>query len=100
ILKGWFDRVMLPGVSFRLEDGTLVPCLDNVKKLAAVTTYGATRWRAMLMGDPPRRIVTRAVWGAVRPQKTRYVAQYDMNNIDRAGCEAHLARVRAEMEAF
>ncbi|MEL6915397.1 MAG: NAD(P)H-dependent oxidoreductase [Pseudomonadota bacterium] len=100
ILKGWFDRVMLPGVVFNLSDGKLSPCLDNVRKIASVTTYGATRLRAFLAGDPPRKLMTRVVWGAVRPEKVRYIAQYDMNNITSPGCEAFLARVRTEMEAF
>lgn len=100
ILKGFFDRVMLPGVAFRLENGALSPCLDNLRKLAAVTTYGATPLRAFLAGDPPKRIFKRAVWGTVRPEKMRYIAQYDMNNITSDGCKAFLERVRREMEAF
>ncbi len=100
ILKGWFDRVMLPGVVFTLADGKLTPCLENVRKIAAVTTYGSTPWRAFLAGDPPKRLLKRAVWGTVRPDKIRYIAQYDMNNITKAGCEGFLARVRREMEAF
>ncbi|OAN74343.1 NAD(P)H dehydrogenase [Jannaschia sp. EhC01] len=100
ILKGWFDRVMLPGVSFDLQDGKLTPCLKNIRKLAAVTTYGSTPWRAFLVGDPPRKLVKRVVFGTLRPEKTRYIAQYDMNNITPAGCDAFLARVTREMEAF
>ncbi|ABD54393.1 NAD(P)H-dependent oxidoreductase [Jannaschia sp. CCS1] len=100
ILKGWFDRVMLPGVSFQLADGKLTPCLDNIRKLAAVTTYGSTPWRAFLAGDPPKKLLKRVVWGTVRPDKIRYIAQYDMNNITPAGCDAFLARVTREMEAF
>jgi len=100
ILKGWFDRVMLPGVVFHLVDGKLSPCLDNVRKIAAITTYGSTPFRAFRAGDPPKKQFKRAVWGTVRPEKTRYIAQYDMNNITRSGCEAFLARVKSEMEAF
>lgn len=100
ILKGWHDRVMLPGVTFTIADGKLTPCLENIRKVATVCTYGATRWRAFLVGDPPRRLATRVVWGSVRPEKIRYIAQYDMNNIKPAGCDAFLARVKREMEAF
>lgn len=98
ILKGFFDRVFLPGVSFRLEDGKVQPNLTHIRKLAAVTTYGGTRWRAICVGDPPRKCVTRAVWHVCRPEKTRYLALYDMNRATAARRDTFLARVGREME--
>lgn len=98
ILKGFFDRVFLPGVSFRLEDGKVRPNLTQVRRLAAVTTYGGTRMRAFLAGDPPRKVVTRAVWHVCRPEKTRYLALYDMNRATAADRARFLAHVGFEME--
>ncbi|MEO0359835.1 MAG: NAD(P)H-dependent oxidoreductase, partial [Pseudomonadota bacterium] len=66
ILKGFLDRVFLPGVSFQLEDGFVRPSLTHIRRLAAVTTYGGTRMRAIMAGDPPRKSVTRAVWHVCR----------------------------------
>src|ERR1700722_12766710 len=44
ILKGFLDRVFLPGVSFDLkEDGTYTPTLHNIKRLGAACTYGGGR---------------------------------------------------------
>lgn len=96
ILKGFLDRVFLPGVSFRLEDGLVKPNLTHIRRLAAVTTYGATRWRAMLMGDPPRKCVTRMLRLLAAPNaRARYLALYDMNRQTRPAHEAFLARVDA-----
>ncbi|MEM1428210.1 MAG: NAD(P)H-dependent oxidoreductase [Pseudomonadota bacterium] len=100
ILKGFLDRVFLPGVSFRLEDGFVKPNLTHIRRLAAVTTYGGTRLRALMVGDPPRRCVTRAVWHVCRPRKMRYLALYDMNRASDAKRAAFLDRVGREMEAF
>lgn len=100
ILKGFLDRVFLPGVSFRLEAGRVVPNLTRIRRLTAVTTYGGTRARAMLCGDPPRKCVTRAVWHVCRPDRTRYLALYDMNRADDARRGAFLDRVRREMAAL
>lgn len=100
ILKGFLDRVFLPGVSFKLQDGKVVPNLRNIRKLAAVTTYGGTRMRAIMAGDPPRKSVTRAVWHVCRPDKMRYCALYDMNRATQEKRAQFLARVGAEMEAF
>lgn len=98
ILKGFLDRVFLPGVSFRLEDGVVKPNLTRIKRVAAVTTYGAPRWRAMLLGDPPRRLVTRMLRVLAAPRaRVRYLALYDMNRATRSDHEAFLARVEREM---
>jgi putative NADPH-quinone reductase len=102
ILKGYFDRIFLPGVSFILEGGgdrgRLVPNLDNIKKVAFVTTYGGNRWRTMLMGDPPRRLARRWAWATFRtPQPPQYLALYDMNNCTPAQLEGFIGTVRAEI---
>ena len=100
ILKGFFDRVFLPGVSFRLEDGLVQPNLTHVRKLAAVTTYGGTRVRALMAGDPPRHVVKRAIWHVCRPEKMRYLALYDMNRASDGDRQRFLTQVRGEMERF
>lgn len=100
ILKGFFDRVFLPGVSFRLEEGKVMPNLTHIRKLAAVTTYGGTRLRAIMAGDPPRHVVKRAVWHVTRPDKLRYLALYDMNRADAEKRAGFLTFVSREMEAL
>lgn len=97
ILKGFLDRVFLPDISFRLVDGNVRPGLTNIKRLVACTTYGGTRLRAMMNGDPPRRTVTRSVRFACGWPKTRYLPIYDMNNNGSDVLKAHLARVASEM---
>jgi putative NADPH-quinone reductase len=94
ILKGFFDRVFLPGVSFRLVDGLATPNLTHLKVLVAVTTYGAPWWRAFLLGDPPRKLVLRMLRVLVAPSARRlYLALHDMNRQTEAGRAAFLARV-------
>ena len=82
ILKGFFDRVFIPGVSFNSgPDGAAVPNLQKLRKLAAVCTYGASRTTSFLLGDPPKRVVKRLVRSmpghAVRCD---YLAYYDMDH--------------------
>ena len=98
ILKGFFDRVFLPGISFRLEDGLVKPNLTHIRKLVAVTTYGGTRTRAFLAGDPPRHVVKRAVWHVCRPDVMRYLALYDMNRASDAARGGFLTKVSREMD--
>ncbi len=100
ILKGFFDRVFLPGVSFRLVDGKVAPNLTNIQKLAAITTYGGTRFRAMLAGDPPRKCVSRAVRYVAQPDRMRYMALYDLNRANDAKRAGFLDKVGREMRAL
>jgi NAD(P)H dehydrogenase (quinone) len=82
ILKGFVDKVFLPGVSFNLkDDGAYVPCLHNIKKLGAVCTYGGSRLTTFLMGDPPRRFLTRSMRVNCAPgARCDYLACYDMDH--------------------
>ncbi|MGR3515427.1 MAG: NAD(P)H-dependent oxidoreductase [Paracoccaceae bacterium] len=100
ILKGFLDRVFLPGVSFKIVDGKVAPNMTHIQKLAAVTTYGGTRMRAFGAGDPPRKHFTRAVWHVTRPEKMKYLALYDMNRATDAKRAAFLEKVGQEMQAF
>jgi putative NADPH-quinone reductase len=81
ILRGFFERVFLPGVSFRIDENNLFrPMLGNVKRLAAVCTYGEPRRHISLKGDPPRRFVRRNIGGVIAPDaRFDYLAHYDMN---------------------
>jgi NAD(P)H dehydrogenase (quinone) len=100
ILKGFFDRVFLPGVSFKLVDGQVRPALTNIRKYAAVTTYGGTRMRAFLCGDPPRKLITRPVRYVTGGAPVDYLALYDMNRASDAQRGAFLDRVTQKMERF
>ncbi|WP_404927516.1 NAD(P)H-dependent oxidoreductase [Mesorhizobium sp. ORM16] len=101
ILKGFFDRVFLPGVSFKLVDGKAQPSLHNIRKIAAVTTYGGSRFRAMLMGDPPRKLIKRMLRTTVKPgASVSYLAHYSMNISTDETRKAFLAKVTASMDRF
>ena len=101
ILKGYFDRVWLPGVSFDLTEGKMQSRLRHIQKLGAVLTYGATPMRAFLSGNPPKKIVKRVLWaqtGLRRP--VTFLAHYDMNNCTEQSRAAFLARVKRSMLRF
>jgi putative NADPH-quinone reductase len=107
ILKGYFDRVFLPGVSFVLEGGNgtdtgkLRPNMKHIRHVAFVTTYGGDRFRTMVMGDPPRRLARRWAWVTFgTPMPPRYLALYDMNNCTPERLAAFAARVGDAMRSF
>jgi putative NADPH-quinone reductase len=102
MLKGFFDRLFMPGVAFDISDPAEVkPMLGNIRKIAGIVTYGRPRLMALWMGDPPRKIVTRYVrWFTGRRAKAEYHALYHLNVASDARREAFIAHVRAAMRRF
>ena len=101
ILKGFLDRVFLPGVSFEMVNRKARPSLRNIRKCAFVCTYGGTRFRAWLMGDPPRKMAKRHMRVTIRPgAPLGFYAHYDMNRSTPESRERFLGRVKAAMRGF
>ncbi|WP_321334529.1 NAD(P)H-dependent oxidoreductase [Breoghania sp.] len=101
MLKGFLDRVFLPGVSFKMRDGNVIPSLHNIKKMVAVTHYGGSRIRAFLVGDPPRKSVKRMLRAVIKPfAPVEYHALYDMNNATDAQRAAFLKKVEQAIARF
>jgi NAD(P)H dehydrogenase (quinone) len=99
MLKGYFDRIMMPGVAFDLTDPANVkPMLTNIKKLVGITTYGRPRYVAFYVGDPPRKTVTRYLPRLMsKTTKVSYHALYHMNIASLDQRTGFMRRVRGAM---
>ncbi|MGY5800666.1 NAD(P)H-dependent oxidoreductase [Rhizobium hainanense] len=101
ILKGYFDRVWLPGVSFELVNGKVRSKLQHIRKLGAVLTYGADPFRAFVAGNPPKKIVKRVLRAQIKPfAPVVFLAHYDMNRSTETSRKEFLAKVGREMGRF
>ena len=102
ILKGWIDRVMLPGVSLHIRpDGKVLGGLTHLQKLGGVVTYGQTRWRVRLMGDYPRKLVRRYLRHSIGMGKPAvFLAHHAMNVSTPKTRGRFLARVGRVMARF
>jgi putative NADPH-quinone reductase len=81
ILKGWLERVMVPGVGFVFDSHRRVrPGLTNVRRLVGISTYGSPRWYVRLVNDNGRRAITRALRASTGWRtRTTWVALYGVD---------------------
>jgi putative NADPH-quinone reductase len=95
MLKGWFDRVWVPGVAFRVGPGAIEPLLTNIRRIAVVTTYGSPRWLLWLIGHPDRKLLGRGLRRlCAKGCRLEWLFQTRMDHVPPATLVAFRARVR------
>ena len=98
MLKGYFDRVWLPGIAFDVMiDGRIgTDRLRRLRRILVVTTYGSPWWLIKIyMGDPTRKIVERGLKRICgRPCRVRWYAKYNMDRSSKRDLQKFLERVR------
>lgn len=102
ILKGYLDRVFLPGVAFALDGVAMRPLLKRIVRFAVVTTHGSPWWvNKFLLGDPCRKVFMRGMRHLFsgRP-RTMFLAKYGMDRSDDASRKRFLAQVEQRMRNF
>lgn len=101
VLKGWLDRVLVPGVAFQMpatDGGDIAPGLTNIRRLAAFTTCGASRWLTLFVGAPGKRTILRGLrLVCARGCRTYFAAHYLMDSSTPDTRAAHLARIDRRM---
>jgi putative NADPH-quinone reductase len=91
ILKGWFDRVWLPGVAFSIpEDGGIArSCLRRIRFLGAVTTTGMPWLALQILGFPGQRVIKRCIRVGLAPR-----AEQIWMSLHKIETSTHARRVR------
>jgi putative NADPH-quinone reductase len=102
MIKGWLDRVMLPGVAFLMPDAqnaNIRPGLTHVTRLGVFTTCGASWWLTRMIGAPGRRTLLRGVrLLCAKGCRTTFAAHYLMDSSTDASRARHLEKVAAKMD--
>jgi putative NADPH-quinone reductase len=102
ILKGWLDRVWVPGATFTLTNGPIVGELTNIRRIAGVTTFGSPWWfMRFFMSHPGKRLITRGL--RVLCAKGCRVTWLEIDRMDsrtRADLAAYRDRVEAAFAAW
>lgn len=100
ILKGWLERVMVPGVGFVLDERTnkVRPGLGQMRRLVGISTYGSPRGYVRLINDNGRRIVARALRMSCGLRvRTTWLGLYSIDTSTPAQRQVFLTRVEQDM---
>lgn len=101
MIKGWLDRVMVPGVAFLMPDADhpdIRPGLTHIRRLGVFTTCGASRWLTLTVGAPGKKTLLRGVrLICAKGCRTVYAAHYLMDSSTPESRARHLARVDRKM---
>lgn len=95
MLKGWLERVCMPGVAFTFdESGRVRPGLDRLRTIVGVSTYGASRAYTRTFGDGGRRMLHRALrLNAPRRVRREWFGLYGMDGRSEEDRRRFLAEV-------
>ena len=103
MLKGWLERVWLPGVAFLpppKKGAMAVPGLRHIQRLTVITHGGSAWWWLKVIGDPARKLFTRGLRALMAKNcKTNWLQLHNMNNVSRADCEAFIGKVQNTLKA-
>ena len=100
ILKGWLERVMVPGVGFEFDarTGKVRPGLRHVRRIVGISTYGSPWWTVKLLNDNGRRTLTRALRLSCGWQvRAGWLGLYGMDSTTGEERSAFLARVERKL---
>lgn len=100
MLKGWLDRVWVPGATFKMPDGhaPIGRVLTNIRHVVVATSLGSPAWWWKVVGEPGRRTLLRGVAALCHPRvKRTWLALHKIDSADAAERELFLARVRRTM---
>ncbi len=102
VMQGYFQRVFVPGVATTIDEkGLFHPNLWNLKRMAAVCTYGEIRAAVAKKHDPPRRFVRGNIAALIAPDgAVEYLALYGMDFSAAPQRAAFLRRVKRAFGAW
>jgi putative NADPH-quinone reductase len=102
ILKGWFERVFVPGVGFKFNaKGKVRPGLKKLEHLVGISTYGSPWLYVKAINDNGRRTLTRTVrMGAGPRARTKWLGLYAIDTATAQDRARFLDKVDATMRSL
>lgn len=85
LLKGYFDRVWRPHVTFEIDGDRIRPLLTNVRRLTAIVTHGMRKEASERSGDGSRLLFSKSL-PSVLPN-LEHNTRFDLYGLDTASAD-------------
>lgn len=97
MLKGWLERVYLPGIAFRVpagKDTRITGKLHNIRRFFAITTSGSPRWWLQAIRNPGRNFLMRGMRIMFHPRcRMEWLQLYDMDHASEQARQRFISKV-------
>lgn len=104
MLKGWLDRVWLPGVTFEIpksKSDRPTGKLQNIRRFVGITTSGSPWWWLRVIRDPGRSLWTRGLRPIFHPRcRFRWCQLHSMNHTTDRDRTRFLDRVERTLQTL
>ncbi|MCJ8502352.1 NAD(P)H-dependent oxidoreductase [Desulfatitalea alkaliphila] len=104
VLKGWFDRVWVPGVAddHSAGFGPIKPRLHRLRETLVVTTLGAPWWvDRLILWQPLKRVLRTAIIKPCAPRcRFRMVSLYKSESLTSAQVDRFWARIETHLNRW
>jgi NAD(P)H dehydrogenase (quinone) len=104
MLKGWLERVWLPGISFDIpkkKGDRAEGKLKNIRQFVGISTSGSPWWWLKLIRDPGRNMFMRGFKPLyARGCKMHWLQLHNMNNTTQPDREKFIAKVQRLMQTL
>jgi len=98
-LKGWLERVMLPGVAFQLnKKNKMKPALTHVRRVYVLSTFGSPKPYVKFINNNGRRILVRALRmsGSLK-MRTSTLSMHQLDACSNEERQAFLERIEKKL---
>ena len=104
MLKGWFDRVWVPGVAFDqpTDFRPIKPRLDKLRRTLVITTLGVPWWvDKIIMQQPVKKIVKSALLGAcARKSKLDFLSLYNSDKVNGSDIQRFSEKIQQTLHTW
>lgn len=103
MLKGYFDRVLIPGVAFEInsENKKISPSLANITHVSSITSFGRSYFEVLYIGDNGKRLLQNVFLKLCHPKcNFTYDVMYNSDKVSKDERSNFIKQLQSKYKNF